>query len=313
MLRFGKLSFAAERQISPKRAVSTLAGLALAASVAFLTISFGPVPEAQLPLPNMPVAPLQPRPPANVSQPLLQPEMMLSLLGATRLVDSEGCDAMGAEQFVTRLENDYRRAGYQAAQDLLVRAAGAQKPLSADLNTYWRADSNGGIAIGSFGTGPHPGKGHIMKVNNGAVNNGSILEITSVSNDPRCGARWKKYHYELRGAPGVSSRVNRFETNPGNSRDVPLPAGTSHLFSLPARSGAELRLYSSAMSAASLLPWFRTAMSRTWVDTRRVDRNAGGQLSDMLYFTQADRYCMIFVGDKQHRGKSLVIVSIGRI
>jgi hypothetical protein len=98
-----------------------------------------------------------------------------------------------------------------------------------------------------------------------------------------------------------------------DSGDLPLPSGTENLFSVPARSGAYMRFYSIAMTSDSARRWFRAAMSRNWRDVNPPGRRAGAPGSDLLYFTQVDRYCMIFVSKGKGDSKSIAIVSIGRL
>ncbi len=139
-----------------------------------------------------------------------------------------------------------------------------------------------------------------------------MLEVTSAAAEPKCGTYWRKYHYEApRSGSGATVAGLREDDNSGQ---LPLPPGSRRLFTLPARSGADMKFYSVAMAAAAARQWFRGSMSRRWLDVNPPGNRTPAGRPDLMYFTQVDRYCMIYVGDKpQPDGNSVVVVSIGRI
>jgi hypothetical protein len=183
-----------------RRSTSILVAVALAGLVLFLAVRFGPVPNP--PLLSAGAAPDAGKPivvsrPHVAAAPPVEPEMLLSLFGASRVVDSEGCDAIALDRYAANVEADYNRAGYMPVQDLPVKQAKTRSDLSQIRKTYWRADAAGSFSVGAFSKG-QPGTGHTK----------SILETISAAADPGCGTRWKKYHYEMPAQNGKKGHVS---------------------------------------------------------------------------------------------------------
>lgn len=281
------------------RAARVLTGIVLAAAVIALAIAFGPVPAPtsprsvrQAPPTPLSVASVEPTEPKD--EPVTDAEVLVSLFGATRVTDSEGCRAIPLDQYIAEVDAEYRAAGYQPSDPHLGESAGGG---SGSPTTFWYARAGSQTVVGAFSVAKPSRSG-----------NRPLLEMTYARKDPSCGTGWKKYHYEMHGAGrrGIGLASTR---EAGRRAGIPVPPDTEHLFSLPASSGAEMDFYSTGMPPDALRDWFRKKMSGNWSPVA-IGKQSAGSAGGLLYFTQQGRYCMIFVGEGWN-GKSTVVIDLG--
>ena len=217
--------------------------------------------------------------PGESANPLYMVDYVLSLLGSSQAIVGEGCVSAGVSAFFDDLEAQYRRKGFARSGPAALEGK----------RFYWRTQLTGFEIFGVRSLDPPE------------------TLMTFVSAAP-CGTAWKTYSYATARRPAAARalRADVAETDP------PAPPGVYPVFKMAGLYGSEVCAYSIHMQADRVAGWYRDAMSDKKWNRESTKPAHAGLLRDAMFFTRGERYCLIWIADRNGSGRTTVLVSVGR-
>jgi hypothetical protein len=198
-------------------------------------------------------------------------DLPLSLMGAHRHSQAEGCDQRDVAQFFATMEADYRRRGFVRSPDGNVTSWNT----SPNSGIYWRRESNG---FQLFGVSDASAKGR------------TAIRMTLGSATAACPTKWSVYEY-------TPSTLNGNRSEPINDNweqpaPLPVPPDAREVVCLPRNSGGGTWSYETERKLPDLRKWYQESLAPGW-QLRDMHPTNTGDASLLMLASNRDTECLL--------------------